>query len=338
VAAIQYALDCAGHGPIAADGAFGPATRSAVEEAQRSRGLDPTGEATDSLFAALSRSCTAARPLAFPSGASSLEVAGNAAPGDDELFVLRVYRLQTITVEVLGGAPVEVIVEDGAGTVLGRSYDDGAVSAAVAGSGDLTLRVQAADPVTFTVAVEVPPPDVDASDIVLRNDGLGLVAFDDPAEEAIAFLTFALGAPAADGGWAEDEACGSGVHRRVRWSIDPADGGVPTILEAHFTDFGRAARQFADYRYLRDPDAVEPADAKGVLATIEGLTVGSSTAALEAVFPDTNYLYRDGEVTADTGRLPRSWIEPAIAVGPDTDLGNLPGWIAMIGMTEDGCP
>jgi hypothetical protein len=113
---------------------------------------------------------------------------------------------------------------------------------------------------------------------------------------------------------------------------------VPTILEAHFTDYERSGRQFADYRYLRAPDAAEPSDARGTLSTIEGLTVGSSTAALEAVFPDTNYLYRDGAVAADTGTLPRYWIEPAIPVGPDTDLGNLPGWIDTIGMTEDGCP
>jgi peptidoglycan hydrolase-like protein with peptidoglycan-binding domain len=338
VSALQFALDCAGFGPLAADGAFGPATRSAVEEAQRSRGLEATGEATESLFADLSRSCAVARPLAFPAGSSSLRAAGNAAAGDDDLFTLRVYRLQTITVEAEGGAPVEVIVEDGTGAVLGRSYDDGAVSVAVDRTGDLTLRVGAVDPVTFTIAVEVPPPDVDAADVVLRNDGLGLAAFDDPADEAIAFLTFALGAPAADGGWVEDDACSGGSHRRVRWAIDPPDGGVATILEVHLTDYRRDARLFADYRYLRDPGTTEPNGARGLLSTIEGLTVGSSTAALEAVFPDTNYLYRDGEVTADTGRLPRYWIEPAIPVGPDTDLDNLPGWIATIGMTEDGCP
>ena len=76
------------------------------------------------------------------------------------------------------------------------------------------------------------------------------------------------------------------------------------------------------------------------LPTLDGITVGSTTAALEAVFPDLTFAYQmtDATVVALVGALPLYWIDPAIEVGLGTDLTNLPGWVEHIGMPETGCP
>ncbi len=342
VAAIQFAISCSGLGPVTVDGVFGPKTEDAVKFAQLDLGMDTTGEPTQEFFDELSRDCSDPRPVTFRSGTTTLELVGNAAGGDDEVFSIGVLRMQELTVEVDDDSDVEVLIEDPDGGLLGRSRDKGSISADIDETGTYQIRVRSEDVVTFAISVTVPPPDVGLADIVLRGDGLQLVSFGDPANEVITFLGWALGPAAEDTGWIDDEACHGGAHRRISWQLTPpTEDGIPSILRIHFTDYDADARVFTDYRYSRGFAPEAPAAAKGALSTRDGLTLGSSTAAIEAVFPAAEYLYQGltGDVVADLGgALPGFWIWPAIEVGPDTDLTNLAGWIAAIGMGQTGCP
>jgi hypothetical protein len=322
------------------DGSFGPNTAEAVTFAQLDLGEEATGEPTEATFAALSRACEEPRPTGLRPGAGSIRLAGNVAPGDDEVFAVRAFRSQQISVSIVEGSGVEIAVEDGTGAVVRRSLGEETVVAAIDETADYRIRVSAAESTTYLIGVELPSPDLGPADVVLRGDGLQLVDLGQPADEVAALLGFALGAPTADGEWLEDTACLGGSHWRLRFTLPASQGGAATELVVHFTDYQRTERVFTDYRYLRTADQDLPPQARGALSTLDGITIGSTTAALESVHPDIVYLYQalDGEIVGTTGDFPEYWIEPAAEVGPGSDLTNLAGWVAAIGMPEEGCP
>jgi len=122
-------------------------------------------------------------------------------------------------------------------------------------------------------------------DIVLANNGLGVVPFGTEAEETIAIMSGLLGPPLADTGYGPT-GC-DGAHREVTWPIPAPDAiGVDTELRLHFTDFERAIPEFTDYRYSRAFDPDQPFYLPGALWTPEGIGIGSSTTDVYAAYPE----------------------------------------------------
>ncbi len=111
--------------------------------------------------------------------------------------------------------------------------------------------------------------------LVLRSDGLGVVSFDDPADEALATLTAELGAPDSDAASEPDCVLAVDQTRTVSWES--------LGLSVRFTDWPGgydlppAPLQFATW-------TVSSASTAGVgLATSDGIGVGSTASEVRAL-------------------------------------------------------
>ena len=161
VEALQFLLNCSGHGPLEVDGAFGSATAAAVEQAQDDQGAEITGEPTEATFAALSRACDEPRNLPALGGDHTARAAGNATRDDPDRFTILAEQAQTMRVVIDARDAVDVTVGGEGGTVLRRP--DGSIDFAV--NIPLTqvyeLRVTAAEATSYliTVALDTRPPE-----------------------------------------------------------------------------------------------------------------------------------------------------------------------------------
>lgn len=126
-----------------------------------------------------------------------------------------------------------------------------------------------------TTTTTTPPPD---AGFVLGTDGLGSVSFGADPDGVIAFVTSFLGGATADTGWVDPftiGACGGTQLRQVSWGdLQLEFGDVSTITDGrpHF------------YAYFYGREGISSATPPG-LATSEGITVGSTVAALLQAYP-----------------------------------------------------
>lgn len=206
-ATFQFLLNCVGFGPLDVDGAFGPATKTAVEGVQAEMGREITGAADEEMLRILSRQCDDSRRVETFDG---LGVSfGNAASDDPELFFVRSDEEGRLTVVAAGQGGigfVEIASLDG--TVLAAG--SAAVAAVVTPDQDHAVRVTASTgDVTFRLFVstrpEAKPQMKAAAPGTVRIDGAegavssvcvdatGEAAF--VAETAAGFLMVAAGAP-----------------------------------------------------------------------------------------------------------------------------------------------
>ena len=102
VAAFQYLLNCNGFGDLTVDGNFGPATREAVEAAQRNLGRTINGAPDEPTFAELSRGCSEPREL---EGEGTETVVANTSAGDPEVFALPLLAGSTVHVHLTQAQP-----------------------------------------------------------------------------------------------------------------------------------------------------------------------------------------------------------------------------------------
>lgn len=281
--ALQTYLDCAGYGPITIDGVFGSGTAASVERAQADEHKTATGEPDEETFARLSRACFENRDIVFGDGATSSEVAGNAAPGDDEMLQIRVVAGQQMTVRVDGG--VDVAIQGADGHVLHRPDGAAEITVDIPDTQDYLLRVSAAEPTSYLLTITIPEiPEATtsttlavAAGFLLASDGLNEIDFGMESEDALAALSDEFGAPGTDTGWVDVEPspgadCAS-TARTVTW-VFASSGQMPsTTLEVMLHDLGFSNPAFAYYDY-RLTDAVDPGHAGGVLSTADGLTLG----------------------------------------------------------------
>ena len=283
VRALQSYLDCAGYGPLAIDGVFGDGTAGAVSEAQADENKISNGEPDEETFAWLSRACFDDRVVGFSAGASSADVAGNAAPGDDDVLRIRVLAGQEMTVTVQGA--VEIAIQGADGNVLHRPDGSAQVTVAIPSAQNYFIRVSAASPTSYLLTITVPPgpsPETtvpEAAEFLLAVDGFIEIDFGVETDEALEVLTSRFGSPDADTGWETvGESvfeCGS-VSRVVSWGFPAAGGYAATTLDVTFHDRNYSNPAFArwDYR-LTDPE--DGADAgPGALMTPHGLSVGDT--------------------------------------------------------------
>lgn len=215
--AFQWLLNCNGYGALTVDGVFGPASLAALETAQAALGLPVTGSAGETTFSMLSRTCSDARPLEIADhDFGTLNVVGNAAAADPEVFSLRVADGDQLFISIRSGNGISVNVLNSAGIAVGTQIPDAGWETIFTAGGDYSIQVSAADESDFVIRLEFfksdPPVDSTASalgvqadaipEITLRPNGLGNVGlFGDDAETVVTALTSVLGPPGFDSGW-----------------------------------------------------------------------------------------------------------------------------------------
>jgi peptidoglycan hydrolase-like protein with peptidoglycan-binding domain len=230
--ALQTYLDCAGFGPIDIDGMFGPGTAGSVEEAQAREGKTLTGEPDEETFAYLSRACTFHREVVFDSGATSTEVAGNVAPGDDEILGFTVLAGQQMTIDVAGD--VDVTIQGADGAVLHRPNGSASISVDIATTQVYSVTVTAASPTSYSLEITIPalPPEttttvaLGADAFVLADGGFNVVDYGATPEATIAaveaaLMEMAIAVPLTDDtGWVtHDEPYCAESARTITWPI-----------------------------------------------------------------------------------------------------------------------
>lgn len=120
VFAVQFLMNCAGYGPLEVDGAFGPATASAIEAMQEDLDREVTGVPDDFTMALLSRACTDSRRLDLDG--ETARAVGNVSAADPDTYFLNAdegERLALFVESTAGAARVTVRGSDG--DVIGLS-------------------------------------------------------------------------------------------------------------------------------------------------------------------------------------------------------------------------
>jgi peptidoglycan hydrolase-like protein with peptidoglycan-binding domain len=288
VVALQHYLDCAGHGPLEIDGVFGDATAGAVEKAQAAEGKEATGEPDEAIFAALSRECDDPRDVTFPEGATSAEVAGNAAPGDPETFWIRVLEGQTLTLWAESSGAVDLTVQGADGEVLHRPDGSQEFAVDIPTSQLYAIEVASGAAASFTLELSVPalPEEsttstaAQAEGYYLARDGLNEVDFGEGSGRTITALTDEFGPPAEDTDWftergTPDRPCAENA-RVIEWAFPGTEGMPSSTLEVVLHDGATDDPVFAYYRYYLTYGYDEAVEEGGFLSTASGLSVGHS--------------------------------------------------------------
>ncbi|CAN5857364.1 hypothetical protein BH24ACT6_BH24ACT6_10310 [soil metagenome] len=129
-----------------------------------------------------------------------------------------------------------------------------------------------------TASPPTTPVQDPTSGVILAADGVGVAAFGDEPDAAVAAVTAILGEPTQDSGWVEPftiSACPGTEYRRVSWGA----------FSLQFSDQSSKAdgrRHLFGYEYgeVGRTDAT-PAG----LVTAEGIGVGSTVAELKSAYP-----------------------------------------------------
>ena len=338
VEALQFYLVCTGHGQFTADGPiinvdgqFGPMTADAVAWYQAELRRMPSGDPDEETFAQLSRDCTEARLVTFPDRAGTTRVAGNTAPGDEEIIDLDGVPGRVLTLVVHEGV-VQVGLERADGTRVEQISVGGGWSGKLPTGTEYRLRVSAAEVASYALDLGVARPryiNIDFARMRLESDGFGILAFGDDAERVITRLISILGPPAADSGWATGDAAErtcTGSNRHLTWIVQQAESGAehPAVLYVHFSDVDSGSQAFAEYAYISlDPQAVDA----GVmdLATVGGISLGHSVAEYAEVYGQPNFTDGNSGLTLGGGML------FGITTEGEDDL------VWFIGSGDDGC-
>jgi peptidoglycan hydrolase-like protein with peptidoglycan-binding domain len=338
VEALQSYLVCTGHDQMAADGPsitvdgqFGPMTADAVAWYQAESRRMPSGDPDEATFAQLARDCAEPRVVAFPDRQGTTRVAGNAAPGDDEVFELEGVAGRVLTIVVDEGE-VQVGLERADGTRVEQVSLGGGWSGKLPTGSEYRLRVTAAEALSFALDLGVARPryiNIDFGNMRLAADGFGILAFGDDAERVIGRLQDILGDPTADTGWATGDAvertC-TGSNRHLTWIIQQAETGTehPAVLYVHFSDVDTGSQVFAEFAYVSlDPQAVDA----GVmdLSTAAGISIGRTVAEYAEVYGQPNFTDGNSGLTLGGGML------FGITTEGEDDL------VSFIGAGDDGC-
>jgi len=298
VEALQFYLVCTGHaqpsaggGEVTVDGSFGPITADAVAYYQAELRRIPTGDPDEETFASLARDCPDDRTVAFIEGATSTEIAGNTAPGDEEVFVFEGRDGQVLGLQVTDGL-VESTVTGADGTVVENNNAAAPFEAEITKAQQYRIQISAAAQTSFRIMVTTRSPNVLASEfgpMKLAPAGLSIADLGDDVENTIAVIALVLGPAFVDTEWQSGIPGCSGSNRHLTWIIQAADGGEdhPAVLQVDFADLG-GTPFFAQYAYRSfDLTALDPM-AQG-LATAEGFTLGSSLETLEDEYGDANF-------------------------------------------------
>ena len=129
-----------------------------------------------------------------------------------------------------------------------------------------------------TASPPTTPVQDPTSGVILAADGVGVAAFGDEPDAAVAAVTAILGEPTQDSGWVEPftiSACPGTEYRRVSWgafSLQFSDQSSKADGRRHLFGF--------EYGEVGRTDAT-PAG----LVTAEGIGVGSTVAELKSVYP-----------------------------------------------------
>ncbi len=285
VEAAQFLINCYGIADLTVDGAFGPATRAAVEAAQASIGQTADGVIDDELVRALSRSCAESRRL---TGGGELTVVGNTAPEDPEVYTVALLGGSTLGVTVAGGDGVVLALAGADGSEVPQS-DDGTWE--VESSQDYLLTVISGEaPVTFTLTV-ILAAAAGGGGWILATDGISYgdtkLSLGDDAETVIDKILDFLGHGVRgsyaefDTGWYAVTDPGDMGLRGVFieglaflfYGPDPNNPGRPETLER------------IRFEGPSDDASGEPRPTNYV-TTAEGVTVGHNLAHLESAYGD----------------------------------------------------
>ena len=298
VEALQFYLVCTGHGQPSAeggqvtiDGSFGPITADAVAYYQAELRLIPTGDPDEATFASLARDCRDDRTVNFPEGATSVEIAGSTAPGDEEVFIIDGREGQVLGLQTTEGL-VEIDVAGIDGTVIESSNAAGPFEAEITTAQQYRIQISAANETSFKITVSTRSPNVLASDfgpMKLAPEGLAIADIGDDVENTIAVVALVLGPPFVDTGWQAGVPGCTGTNRHLTWIIQAADGGEnhPAVLQVDFADLG-GTPFFAQYAYRSfDLASLDPL-ARG-LGTTEDFTLGTTLETFEDLYGDANF-------------------------------------------------
>jgi hypothetical protein len=338
VEAMQFYLVCTGHGQlspdggaITIDGVFGPMTADAVAWYQAEMRQMPTGEPDEATFAQMARDCPEARVVTFPDQQGTVRVAGNTAPGDDELIDLEGVEGRVLTIVVVEG-DVQVGLEREDGTRVEQVSLGGGWQGKLPTGSTYRLRITSAEAISYSLDLGVARPryiNIDFGRMKLAANGLAILTFGDDADRVISRLTEVLGEPATDTGWATgdtaDRTC-TGANRHLIWIVQAAESGDqhPAILYAHFSDIDSGAQAFAEYAYVSlDPQAVDA----GVmdLMTDSGISIGRTVDDFVSVYGQPNFTDGTSGLAEAAGML------FGIRTAGESDL------VWFVGAGEDGC-
>lgn len=137
-----------------------------------------------------------------------------------------------------------------------------------------------------TTTIESDPVDIPLG---LELSGLGAAAFGADPEGIIGFVSSFLGGPTADTGYVdpfEFGACAGTQARRVFW-------GSLMLEFGDSSDVADGRLHFYAYQYgTEDPAGLAP-ETPSALSTPEGITFGSTVAALLEAYPATDFIEAD---------------------------------------------
>ncbi len=361
VLSLQFYLVCTGHeflwedGPqVTVDGVFGPITGDAVAIAQAERRRIPTGDPDEWLFASLARACDQERAIVFPEGTTTVGVAGNVTEGDDEQFTISGTEGQSLSVFLVEG-DVSYSISGVDGTEIKAADDPANWTGTLPTTQNYRIDVVTnGGDTSYWLSVELPPPPTVAIDwgpMRLVAGGLGVADFGEDPDETIDVLTFVLGDPADDSGWIvgadPDRPSCTGANRHVTWIVqgplpvqaDPDDdeadapepGGPVAVLEVDFSDANAGVREFAQYTYRTEAPGSVDSGARG-LATIEGITIGSTFDQFVAAYGDPTWIEEDLGIARFAGAMTAE-----IEVPPEDADGSEVLRILSISAGADGC-
>jgi peptidoglycan hydrolase-like protein with peptidoglycan-binding domain len=338
VEALQFYLVCTGHGQFTADGPeitvdgkFGPMTADAVAWYQAELRRMPSGDPDEETFAQLARDCTQPRLVVFPEFQGTTRVAGNTAPGDEEVISLEGVEGRVLTIVVDEG-DVQVSLERTDGTRVQQVTPGGGWSGKVPTGAAYQLRVTGADAISYALDLGVARPrfiTVDFGRMRLASDGFGILTFGDDAERVITRLQDILGAPGGDTGWVtgdDGQRTCTGSNRHLFWILQEAEEGTdhPAILYVHFSDVDTGSQAFAEFAYVSlDPKAVDA----GVmdLASAAGITIGRTVNEFAEAYGAPNFIDGNSGLALGGGLL---W---GITTEGEDDL------VWFVGAGDDGC-
>jgi hypothetical protein len=340
VEALQFYLVCTGHeeptpgAEVSVDGNFGPITADAVAYYQAELRRVPSGDPDEETFALLARDCNQPRTLAFAEGVFTGEIAGNVAPGDDEVFQFAAAGGQILSFEIVEGlVTLAVVAADG--TEIDAVVNGTQVDVELDTAQAYNITVQGASTTSFRITTALRSPNVLVSDfgpMTLAADGIGIAELGADPTNTVAVIALVLGQPFDDSGWVSAPEC-TGSNRHVTWIIQGAAAGDdhPAYFVADFTDTG-GTPYFSQYAY-RSADLVTLDPIARGLATADGITIGSTFDDFVDVydipeFDDTV----NGLATAD--EITFGFRIVGSAESPDGAATRL----YYVGSGEDGCP
>jgi len=230
VEALQFLINCNGYAQLTVDGAFGPASLSAVEAVQLDLGREVTGAPDDETLAILSRGCSEDRRVSIDDADEGEQiVVGNVAEGDPDLYFIRAAegeRMSVVLETEFGGAVINVRSTDGGAVGTGGS----AVWAAdIDSTGDYLVEISGLVAVTYVVTFALATLDLD--DVESADDGSIVV---DGLDSKVSSTCLDTG---GEGSYVAESALGHLVVTTGRVADFALDrGGVGAPLEFVFRD------------------------------------------------------------------------------------------------------